>query len=650
MPSENAVPPGPRPPKRVSRTLARAWPLAALALVLAVAALALSERPPFYSAPLAVPAFPVPSPDLSPDDIEYLDNLGPVGFCVDRDWEPYEKIDSSGAYVGIAADLFRLIAARAGVRIELVPTADWRGSLAASRAGDCLLLAFLNETPERREWLDFTEPYFVDPNVFITRSDHDFIADPAGLTGETIVFPAGTSLEERVRSRYPDLKVVVVESELDALTMVEERQADMTVRSLTMAAYVIRKEGRFNLRISGQLPEFGNEFRIGVAKGEPRLRDILNRGVRSLKPQEVQAIVNSHISIEARTGIGNRPLYGALGIFLVVSLVWLSWTLSLRRHMRHLRLIIDTVPAFIFVKDRDGRYLLANWWTATAFGVPPEGVEGLTDRDCRATEEEVAAFLEQDRRVLESGEPLRIDEHPGCRVDGSPGWFQTIKVPYRRPGSRSQAILGVTLDITELKRAWLELEDRERRFRRMAQHDGLTDLPNRALFSELLGRAMALCLRDGKRLALGFLDLDHFKEVNDGLGHAAGDMLLKEAASRMKTSLRSSDTVGRIGGDEFVFFLPGVADRDAALGAAEKIRAALERPFELEGQRIRVSASVGLSLFPDDGEAETVLTRRADAAMYRSKARGRNRVSAYDPELDDEAEGGAFPREELPRS
>lgn len=264
--------------------------------------------------------------------------------------------------------------------VQLVSTADWKASLAASRAGDCLLLAFLNETPERKEWLDFTEPYFIDPNVFITRSDHDFIADPAGLAGETIVFPAGTSLEEYVRLNYPNFTVIVVESELDALTMVEERKADMTVRSLTMAAYVIRKEGRFNLRISGQLPEFGNEFRIGVAKGEPRLREILNRGVRSLKPQEVQAIVNSHIPIEARTGVDNRPLYWAFGVFLVVSLVWLSWTLSLRRHTRHLRLIIDTVPAFIFAKDRNGRYLLANRWTATAFGVPPEEVVGLTDR------------------------------------------------------------------------------------------------------------------------------------------------------------------------------------------------------------------------------------------------------------------------------
>lgn len=636
MPPNKSVSSASRQARRYRPLFTLLWPLAVLAL--AGGAVVYATLTKLSAVPRTIPSFPIPAPALSPADIEYLDSLGPVGFCVDSDWEPYEKVDGAGSYTGIAADLFRLIAARSGVRVELVRTKDWNESLDASRAGRCLLLAFLNETPERSGWLEFTDPYFVDPNVFITRAEHDFIADPAGLSGRSVVFPAGTSLEERIRSRYPNLRVIVVDSELEALSMVEDRKADMTVRSLTMAAYVIRKDGRFNLRISGQLPEFKNEFRIGVAKGEPRLRDILNRGVRSLRPQEVQAIVNSHIAIEARTGIDRRPLYWAAGVFLVVSLVWLSWNISLRRHTRNLRLIIDTVPAFIFVKDRKGRYLLANRWTATAFGVPPEAVEGLTDRDCYASETEIAAYLEQDRKVLESREPLRIDEHPGRRVDGSPGWFQTVKIPFHRPGALHDAVLGVTVDITELKLAWKELEERERRFRRMAQHDGLTDLPNRALVSERLAQALALCRRDGKRLALGFLDLDRFKEVNDGLGHAVGDALLKEASERMREALRSSDTVGRIGGDEFVFFLPGVSDRAAALGAAEKLRAVLELPFALGTEAVSVSASVGLALFPDDGEDETVLTRRADAAMYRSKAEGRNRVSAYDPALDDGTE------------
>ena len=609
------------------------WLLVGLFSIAALAMVLVRNRP--AQVPQGTLNFPLPPPVLSPEERSYLERLGPVPFCVDSDWEPYEQIDESGNYRGIAADLVRLIAARSGVDLRLLPTRDWGESLAASRSGACLILAFLNETPERGEWLIFTEPYFSDPNVFITGAKHDFITDLDRFAGSSIVFPEGTSLEEKVRKRYPSLRILVTDSEGAALRMVEEGKADMTLRSLTMAAYTIRKEGFFNLRISGQLPDFDNKFRMGIVKNEPLLRDILNRGVRSVTPQEVRAVVNAHISIEARTVSDYRPLIWLSGAFLIVSIGWVSWNLSLRRHTRHLRLIIDTVPAFIFAKDRKGRYLLANRWMASAFGVSPEKVEGLTDRECHATEEQMAAFLEQDRKVLESGQALHIDGHPGRRVDGSPGWFQTIKVPYRRPGSKGDAILGVTVDITDLKRAGLELEEREKRFKHMAQHDGLTDLPNRALFSDRLNQAMALCRREKTKLALAFVDLDRFKEVNDSLGHEAGDSLLREAARRMRTCVRASDTVGRIGGDEFVIFLRGVEDRKAAGLTAGKIREALELPFEIAGKRIGISASIGIAIFPDDSEDETALSRRADAAMYRAKAEGRNRVSVFDPLLDD---------------
>ncbi|MBL8967843.1 MAG: diguanylate cyclase [Spirochaetaceae bacterium] len=605
----------------------------AASILLGLAAL-VGCRPAPVREPMVVEA---PSPLLRDDEREYLERLGPVPFCVDNDWAPYEYLDADGEYQGIAADLVRLIAARSGVELRLVRTKDWAESLAASKDGDCLVLAFLNASPERREWLGFTDPYFSDPNVFITRNEHQFIADPARLSGERLVLPAGTSVEEGLRARYPNLKIEVVDSEREALRLVDAGEADMTLRSLTMAAYVIRKEGLFNLRISGQLQELSNEFRMGVAKGEPRLREILNRGVRSLTPQEIQSVVNSHIAIEARTMTDRRALVWLFGAFGFLSLLWMLWNLSLRRYLKHLRLIIDAVPAYVFVKDQRGRYLLANRWMATAFGLDPERIKGLSDLDSKAPAEEIAAWREQDRQVLESGKELRIDDHPGRRVDGSPGWFQTIKLPYRRPDTGGKAILGVTIDVTELKNVELELEERERRFRHLAQHDGLTDLPNRSLFSDRLGQAMALCRRDGTKLALVFTDLDRFKEVNDTLGHQAGDLLLQEAAKRLKAAIRASDSAGRIGGDEFVLFFLGIEGRAAAAAAAEKVRAAMELPFELPGRELQISASIGVAIFPDDGEDETGLSRRADAAMYRSKAGGRNRVSVFDPAIDTES-------------
>ncbi|MEI8094680.1 MAG: transporter substrate-binding domain-containing protein [Spirochaetales bacterium] len=267
---------------------------------------------------------------LTADDRAYLDSLGPVTLSVDPDWEPYETISPGGTHEGIAADLVKLIAERSGVTLQLVVTKDWDESIASSQSGRSLVLSFLNQTRKREEWLVFTEPYFTDPNVFITREEHEYISDPARLTGETVALPSGTSIEERLRSEYPNLRVILTKSEPEAVRLVSERQADMTLRSLTMAAYTIKKEGLFNLKIAGQIPSFTNQFRLGVVKQQPRLRDLLNRGVATITPQEVQQAVNRHVSIRVQQGFDYWPfLWLALG-FLVVACVAAVWINQLR--------------------------------------------------------------------------------------------------------------------------------------------------------------------------------------------------------------------------------------------------------------------------------------------------------------------------------
>lgn len=320
----------------------------------------------------------------------------------------------------------------------------------------------------------------------------------------------------------------------------------------------------------------------------------------------------------------------ALGAILALILgLFLAWSLSLRLHDRHLSLLIDTMPAYVFAKDYQGRYILANRAMAEFYRTRPEAMMGLTDADLGMTREDFVTFRDQDRKVISSGESLFVAEHPGVRLDRSPGWFQTTKVPYRRPGTKRSAILGITIDITELKEAKERLKESEERYRQLAHQDALTGLPNRAFFSDLLGRALALARRSGTSLALAFLDLDRFKEVNDSLGHEVGDLLLKEAAGRMQASLRASDVVGRIGGDEFIILLQGVEGTEAARRAAEKLKTALGEAYHLAGKEVAISASIGLALFPDQAGDEAGLARLADKAMYRSKAEGRNRVTVY---------------------
>ncbi|HTD04179.1 CHASE domain-containing protein [Undibacterium sp.] len=177
-----------------------------------------------------------------------------------------------------------------------------------------------------------------------------------------------------------------------------------------------------------------------------------------------------------------------------------------------------------------------------------------------------------------------------------------------------------------------ELRASEARFRYLAQYDELTGLPNRAMFKDRLHHAILQAKRDKTRLALMYLDLDNFKPVNDSLGHHVGDMLLSAVAERMLACVRESDTVARIGGDEFVVLLPVIEHEQDALLVAEKIRHALNQPFEVAGGHVlEVSSSTGVVLYPEHGMDEVALSRNADNAMYKAKELGRNMVRLYQP-------------------
>ncbi len=324
--------------------------------------------------------------DLTPEEEAYLAQLGTVKMCVDPDWMPYEIVHEDGNFEGIAADLIYTITERSGVELELVPTKDWEESLEYSKEGKCHILAFLTQTPARDEWLLFTDPYFSDPVVFITHQEHEFISDPYALDNPIVALPSGTAMEERIRNDYPHFRIVTTGSaEADAFRMIENREADMTVRSLTVAAYVIRDEGWFNLKIAGTVPEYYNEFRIGVCKDEPMLRDILNKGVNTITPQEVQQIVNKHISIEATTE--SVPDYSlALRIMFVSGLIMLvivAWTRNINSLNKELKKREEEIiikeeqfrslfvfsPISIIVHDKDsGEIIDANPTACNTYG------------------------------------------------------------------------------------------------------------------------------------------------------------------------------------------------------------------------------------------------------------------------------------------
>ena len=190
----------------------------------------------------------------------------------------------------------------------------------------------------------------------------------------------------------------------------------------------------------------------------------------------------------------------------------------------------------------------------------------------------------------------------------------------------NEDLVAIYDDITQEKQA-------EAQMYHLAHYDALTNLPNRTLFTEHLHHALALARRNHGRLALMFIDLDKFKAVNDTLGHDAGDLLLREVAKRMQHCLRESDSLARMGGDEFLVLLSHIEVAQDAIFAAEKLLYALNQPFDLMGNPAKISGSIGVALYPEHGLTEKELVKHADMAMYQAKGAGRDTILLYDAEF-----------------
>jgi len=298
----------------------------------------------------------------------------------------------------------------------------------------------------------------------------------------------------------------------------------------------------------------------------------------------------------------------------------------------------------IFAKDRDGRYLLVNQSMAESAGLSAHEMIGQSNQPVGAARhEQFEQMRTEDRKVIDTGRPQFHPEVQWKYQDGEKRTYQVSKIPFTDPGTGDPSMLGIAIDVTESKRM-------EERMRTLAFHDALTGLPNRQHFRALLEENLNATDRRDRRAALLFLDLDRFKQVNDRLGHAHGDALLRTVAERLSDCIRLSDqiiapesterqsTVSRLGGDEFTILLTDIGDPLDAAVVAMRILESLGERVEIGGQEIYTSASVGIAIYPDDSSDADDLFRQADQAMYAAKRRGRSRYAFFSPSMTEASE------------
>ena len=287
----------------------------------------------------------------------------------------------------------------------------------------------------------------------------------------------------------------------------------------------------------------------------------------------------------------------------------------------HLK-ILDALPINIFLEDPEGRTIFVNEHACKAHGVKGEELVGKTVFDFfpkpiaeRQREIDLEVWK---KRTLQTNEVV-------TEFKGKKGHMLTGKTIIHLEESIKECLLGFGLDITDLKNA-------EEKISHMAYHDALTGLPNRWFIKSCLNND-----NSATNKGILLLDLDHFKVINDSLGHEAGDQLLQSVANRLREIIKEDNVLARFGGDEFIIFMPQITSEDETFEVSEEIIKTMKEPFRIYGQQFIISPSIGISLHPIHGEDMETLIKYADLAMYHSKEQGRNCYSLFSPMMKENA-------------
>jgi diguanylate cyclase (GGDEF)-like protein/PAS domain S-box-containing protein len=434
----------------------------------------------------------------------------------------------------------------------------------------------------------------------------------------------------------------------------ERKRADETIaneRALLRAVvdavperiYVKDREGRFLLQNAANVRAHGaasHEELLGKTVYDIFPRDVAQRVEaedRGLIESGKQLMDRERVSTDAAGGrswvvASKIPLRDAANN--VVGLVGVNRDITayklaeqaLKESEEQFRQLAHNIPQVFWMTDIDQKQLIY-------FSPAWETVSGQALAQVKSNPRSwLDAVHPEDRERVRAGRARAADGSYDelfrvVRPDGTVRWLHDRAFPVRDESGKAYRIAGIAEDVTERKLA-------EQQLTHLAHYDVLTNLPNRALFYDRLKQALAQAKRNEWIVAVMFIDLDRFKGVNDTMGHAVGDQLLRQVSSRLSRSVRAGDTVGRLGGDEFAIVMSGLTCANDANLVAQKIMTTFNAPFTLEDTDTYVTASIGITLYPDDGTGHDMLIKNADAAMYRAKDAGRNSYRFYTPEMN----------------
>ncbi len=545
---------------------------------------------------------------------------------------------------GIFGDLLVAIARQEQWQLQAVSCA-WVDCLTLLQRGDIDLLPDVAYSTEREKRMAFhSTPVLLSWSQLFSRADLQ-LESPLDLAGLRVAVLGDSIQQEYLQTLGAgfsiEIRFVSVPSLQQAFEQVHYGEADVAVANQLYGDY---HAAEYELRPTPIIFQPARLFYATPLQRGDALRQAIDYWLERWKAQPdspyYEVLRRWGPRLQGEQELSPYLLWGMAALVIVLMALGVFTALlrfKVRDKTRHLQLsenrlntILGSVDAYIYIKGRDYRYRYVNPRVLELLGCAEEEIIG--ERDDRFFDAETVRQLrETDKRVMERGERVVKDEYTRRPNHNELCIYLAVKQPLRDEEGKIIGLVGVSTDVTERRR-------NEEQIHQLAFYDPLTGLPNQSLLRQRLDHALATAARSGLEGAVLFIDLDNFRDLNDTLGHRAGDQLLKAVAERLDLRVREGDTLARFGGDEFVVVLEGMeGERDEALyqieSAARQILALINSAFELGGRTYTVSASMGVVLFSDARHSGDELLKGAELAMYAAKSSGRNKLLFFDQSM-----------------
>ena len=586
---------------------------------------------------------------LTPKERAWLANHKRIRIAFDGSSPPYSFINDSGQLEGIAIEVMNTLNKRLGVKFETYSNTTWSKLYEAAVAHKVDVVATMVNRPDRTQWFNFTKPYLIKSLVIMTKRDNVTIKNRNDLVGKKVAMVKGYQYADRVIEEFPSVIPYFVDSMLDGLNAVSTDKADATITFMATASYLQTKYLLTDLKFAAFYDRNSANESIAVRKDWPTLAAILQKALDTLSEEEMQNIYAKWVpSIKPSTDYG--LIWKIVAAFLIVLVILLLWIARVRRQNRKIKLSKNEIQAtnkilqalksdlehlvlkrtaelnssehkfrslvenlrneyFFYQRDCNGIFTYISPSITNILGYTVD--EFMTHYHEYLTDNQVNLKIDELTKQYTQNMPISPYQLEIYNAQKNIHWLEVTDTPVYDEYDKCIGVVGIVHDITIRKQA-------DDRLIWLSYYDELTGLANRRLFADRLQNAINMANRTKLPVSLFYLDLDRFKFINDSMGHAVGDEVLKETARRLVSTLRDSDIAARLGGDEFILLLPET-DANGAVPVAEKILKKLREPYIFEEKELTLGASIGIAVYPQNACNGEALVHHADTAMYHAK-------------------------------